>query len=73
MTLSNVLRIGKLYQSLGEYISGSKALNHPSMRIRWDIFHLVCARDNYSLARQLWEYLNDDNIDSALRKITGII
>jgi len=55
------------------FVSGSKALNHTPMQMRWDIFHLVGSIDNYALARELWAYLNDDNIDTALRKITGII
>lgn len=65
--------IDSALQDHSTFISGSKALNHSPMRTRWDIFHLICDRDNYTLARELWAYLNDDHIDTALRKITGII
>jgi len=40
--------------------------------IRWRLFYVVCDKDNSTLARELWKYLNDDHIDTALRKITGL-
>lgn len=36
------------------------------MRYRWNLYHLT---DSHDL--QLHTYLNDDHIDTALRKITG--
>lgn len=41
------------------------------MRYRWDMYHLACWVDKYHLANQLYQYCNDENIDTALRKITN--
>lgn len=38
-----------------------------SMRYRWDIFNTI----NFELVRDLYIYLNDSHIDTALRKITN--
>jgi len=47
--------------------------NQSPMARRWILWNIMCDRDYYSFARELWAYLNDDHIDTALRKITGII
>lgn len=39
-------------------------------RQRWVLFHLACER-NRGLLDTLYEYLNDDHIDTALRKIVS--
>jgi len=44
-------------------------LGYSTMRYRWDLYHAVNI-NNY-MGANLYKYLNDDNIDSALRKITG--
>jgi len=41
------------------------------MRYRWDLYHTANHKDNSSLFHELYEYLNDDNIDTALKKITN--
>ena len=38
------------------------------MRYRWDLYHSGVNRE---FQIKLYEYLNDDNIDSALKKITN--
>lgn len=37
---------------------------------RWYLYHLACFADQYKLANQLYQYCNDDHIDTALRQIT---
>ena len=45
--------------------------NLSMMRYRWDIFNSIpLTMDNRTFLGRLYNYLNDDNIDSALRKIT---
>lgn len=44
-------------------------LNDGSMRYRWMIYNLICDYDGYDLAHHLYDYLNDDHIDTALKKI----
>lgn len=41
------------------------------MRYRWDLYHMACSKDNYNLANEIYQYCNDDNIDTVLRKITN--
>lgn len=41
------------------------------MRYRWDLYHVACSKDSYRLANELYQYCNDDNIDTALRNITN--
>ena len=40
-------------------------------RCRWDLFWCVSQDVRGPFMRELYEYLNDDHIDSALRKICG--
>lgn len=46
------------------------------MRFRWDIYHKVTNRaqhegriEDYLFCRRLYDYLNDDNLDTALKAI----
>jgi len=42
-------------------------------RYRWDLFWIAQRRSNLQLGCSLYEKgLNDDHIDTALRKITGV-
>jgi hypothetical protein len=43
------------------------AVKEPEKRFRWDLFH-VAGLNNYA-CDTLYTYLNDDHIDTALRKI----
>jgi len=55
------------------YLEDCKALGEKksSVRVRWNLFHMVCDKDHYTFARTLWEYCNDDHIDTALKRIVG--
>ena len=47
--------------------------NLSNMRYRWDLFHSVNTNlNNFYYSRKLSEYLTDNMIDTALRKITNI-
>lgn len=48
-------------EALGDKIS--------PMLVRWNLFHMLSDKDQYALARELWEYCNDDHIDTALKRI----
>jgi hypothetical protein len=50
-----------------------KAKQLSPMGYRWNLFHMVGDSNSYALANELWEYLDDNNIDTALRKITGVL
>lgn len=38
--------------------------------LRWDVFTAACSQDQGLMAR-LYEYLKDDHIDSALKRLLG--
>lgn len=42
-------------------------------RFRWDMFHRAMKTDKFQLQDELYEYLNDDHIDTALKKIVADI
>lgn len=42
-----------------------------AMCYRWLLYSSVQDKCHYSLGRELYQYLNDNHIDTALRKITG--
>lgn len=43
----------------------------PLERARWNILHLVPNESRSKWCNEVYEYLNDENIDTALRKIFG--
>ena len=43
--------------------------NLSAKRIRWDLFYIANGADN-GLVLDMYQYLNDENIDTALRAIT---
>ena len=46
--------------------------NLSNMRYRWDLFNSINTNlNNFYYSRKLSEYLTDDMIDTALRKITN--
>ena len=68
-------KINKVLEDNPTYYDDVKKLgdNISPTCARWNLFNMACDRDNYALARELWAYLTDDNIDTALRKITGVV
>ena len=42
-----------------------------SMYFRWELWHYNNRKNGYDLSNEIYKYCNDDNIDSALKKITG--
>lgn len=52
-------------------LSDAKKLGWSETRYRWCLYHMVNSRANGLKWRRLYDYLNDDHIDTALRKITG--
>lgn len=44
---------------------------YSAMYYRWKLYHMVCDKDNFQFERILYMYLTDDQIDTALKKITG--
>jgi hypothetical protein len=47
-----------------------KDKNLTMMRYRWDLYHTATFKDR-DLTSDLYKYLNDNNIDTALKAITG--
>ena len=41
------------------------------MRYRWDVYRFALQKYDQFFYKKLYEYLDDNNIDSALRKITN--
>jgi hypothetical protein len=65
----------KLSQKINEIFKENPELSFDkfdwSERCRWNLFHKICDDDHYAFYRELTVYLTDDQIDTALRKITG--
>ena len=51
------------------YNTGSRPLSSINAMVRWDIFHAACKIDR-ALLQHLYDYLNDNHIESALKYIT---
>lgn len=64
------LSINNVLSSYPEILSGLE--NKSGTYRRWVLYNTACDIDRYTLARELYAYLNDDHIDTALRKITAI-
>lgn len=60
--------IDATFRVLGTKYEGRPATNRSAM-IRWDIFHTCCRLDKH-LLQHLYDYLNDNHIDTAMRHIT---
>lgn len=56
----------KLYQT-GRFVRSDRVKNL-DMRYRWDLFH-VASHIDPGLRKELYKYLNDNHIDTALRRI----
>ena len=41
---------------------------NPAMALRWEVLSAANEQSNFTLLNYLYSYLNDDNIDTALRK-----
>ena len=39
------------------------------MRYRWDLFHMIPPCTRHPFSKTMYEYMNDDHIDTALRRI----
>jgi hypothetical protein len=48
-------------------ISIMKDKKYSDMRIRWELYHHA----DIAIKNELYRYLNDDNIDTALKSIVG--
>ena len=50
----------------------AELLGWSHMRYRWELYHKVNDNaNNFKYSRKLYEYMNDNNIDTALKSITG--
>ena len=56
------------YERLETAILGAFKANIVTERQRWQCFHSACRQD-IGVYSRLYSYLNDDNIDTVLRKI----
>lgn len=73
MTKDHYTRLESLVKNVIASNPGSKQLyqdkNLSMMRYRWDLYHVVTTQDR-SLTIELYKYLDDNNIDTALKAIT---
>lgn len=53
------------------YIDAGSDYRPSLMAYRWEVYHRINEPTHYQLSKELYEYLNDDHIDSALRRIFG--
>lgn len=64
------------FDKLKRLITKTNAYNNPVYyvsfeRYRWDCLWAIPREERGEIARELYYYLNDNNIDTALRKITA--
>ena len=53
------------------YWNAYKSKGLSAMRYRWDMFHAIDS--NGSISKEFYTYMNDNHIDTALRKLTDNI
>ena len=59
----------KVFTALAKAPRGTAGQALRSMRVRWDIFWAATKGDNFAFINELYRYLNDNHIDSALKSI----
>lgn len=55
--------------TLTEFKENYKAAGLTEKRYRWDMWYCIPQAERVQMMRDFYEYLNDDHIDTALRKI----
>ena len=69
-TLKSLIESVKAQTPVSEYAKANPTFS--PKRVRWDYYHATGAAGRELLCGTLYQYMNDDHMDTALRAIVGI-